>query len=144
MRADRRSVHAAVGPDDSGARTPVRKRQKNRVSRPLCAPSEGLAVIDGAWTRDIIRYHAPGRRLFSRLRAELPLVLAKVLTQRLRELEGRGILRRNVMETSPQSLGYALTGLGVEIRPVMRTIPEAGRRLGQRAGAADGTLPRQG
>ncbi|MBA3909202.1 MAG: hypothetical protein C0524_04800 [Rhodobacter sp.] len=72
-------------------------------------------------------------RRFSDLRADIPLVLAKVLTQRLRELEERGILRRSVMDTTPPSVEYNLTAPGVEFMPVFRAIADVGQRLKVRA-----------
>ena len=60
---------------------------------------------------------------------------AKVLTQRLRELEERGILSRTVMDTSPPSVEYTLTVLGQEFMPVIRAIAEVGQKLKDRAAA---------
>jgi DNA-binding HxlR family transcriptional regulator len=110
------------------------KRRKNRTPHPQCPLSECMAFIGGAWTPNIIWYLSSGPRRFSELRTDIPLVSAKVLTQRLRELEERGILSRNVMETSPPSVEYALTGLGMEFMPVIRAITEVGQRLKNRVG----------
>jgi DNA-binding HxlR family transcriptional regulator len=109
------------------------KRRKNRTPDPHCPLSECMAFIGGAWTPNIIWHLSSRPRRFSELRADIPLVSAKVLTQRLRELEERGILLRNVMETSPPSVEYALTGLGREFMPVVRAITEVGQRLRNRA-----------
>ena len=46
------------------------------------------------------------------LRIDIPPVSAKVLSQRLRELEGRGVIQRVVLPTSPPSVEYSLTPLG--------------------------------
>jgi DNA-binding HxlR family transcriptional regulator len=108
------------------------KRRKNRTPHPMCPLSDCMAFIGGAWTPNIIWYLSSGPRRFSELRADIPLVSAKVLTQRLRELEERGILSRTVMETSPPSVEYALTELGVEFMPVIRAITEVGQRLKNR------------
>ena len=113
------------------------KRRKNRTPHPQCPLSECMAFIGGAWTPNIIWYLSSGPRRFSELRADIPLVSAKVLTQRLRELEERGILSRNVMETSPPSVVYALTDLGLEFMPVIRAITEVGQRLKNRAPGPD-------
>jgi DNA-binding HxlR family transcriptional regulator len=88
------------------------KRRKNRTPHPMCPLSDCMAFIGGAWTPNIIWYlpRAPAR--FSELRTDIPLVSAKVLTQRLRELEERGILLRNVMDTSPPSVEYSADDAG--------------------------------
>ena len=92
-----------------------------------------MAFIGGAWTPNIIWYLSSGPRRFSELRSDIPLVSAKVLTQRLRELEERGILTRRVMDTSPPSVDYALTDLGLEFMPVIQAIADVGQRLKERS-----------
>jgi DNA-binding HxlR family transcriptional regulator len=113
------------------------KRRKNRTPHPPCALSTCMSFIGGAWTPNIIWYLSSGPRRFSELRADIALVSAKVLTQRLRELEQHGILSRTVLPTSPPSVEYALTALGEEFRPVIQTIVDLGHRLKARNLAAD-------
>ncbi|MBB4066570.1 winged helix-turn-helix transcriptional regulator [Gellertiella hungarica] len=108
------------------------KRRKNRTPTPLCPLSECMAVLGGAWTPNIIWYLSEGPRRFSELRSDIPLVSAKVLTQRLRELEDRGVIARNVMPTSPPSVEYVLTEHGAEFLPAIRAIVEVGHRLKQK------------
>jgi DNA-binding HxlR family transcriptional regulator len=112
------------------------KRRKNRTPHPMCPLSDCMAFIGGAWTPMIIWYLSSGPRRFSELRSDIPLVSAKVLTQRLRELEERGILLRRAMDTSPPSVEYALTALGQEFMPVIQAIAEVGQRLKDRSAAA--------
>ena len=111
-------------------------QRKNRIPHPMCPVSDCIAFIGGAWTPNIIWYLCSGPRRFSELRADIPLVSAKVLTQRLRELEERGILSRAVMDTSPPSVEYALTDLGLEFMPVIQAIAEVGQRLKDKAAVA--------
>lgn len=95
-----------------------------------------MAFIGGAWTPNILWYLSSGPRRFSELRTDIPLVSAKVLTQRLRELEERGILTRSVMQTSPPSVEYGLTPLGLEFMPVIEAIAVVGQRLKDKSAAA--------
>ena len=106
-----------------------------RQQAEMCPIGACMDLIGGAWTPNIIWYLSSGPRRFSELRSDIPLVSAKVLTQRLRELEERGILSRAVMETSPPAVEYALTALGREFMPVIEAIAEVGQRLKGRAGA---------
>jgi DNA-binding HxlR family transcriptional regulator len=110
--------------------------RKNRTPHPMCPLSDCMAFIGGAWTPNIIWYLSSGPRRFSELRADIPLVSAKVLTQRLREMEERGLLSRAVMDSSPPSVEYALTELGLEFMPVIQAIAEVGQRLKKKAAAA--------
>lgn len=105
------------------------KVRKNRMPQPMCPLSECMAVLGGAWTPNIIWYLSAGPRRFSELRLDIPAISAKVLTQRLRELEERGVLTRRVMETSPPSVEYALTDLGREFQPVIEQIATVGQKL---------------
>jgi len=68
------------------------------------------------------------------LRFDIPRVSAKVLTVRLRELEAKGVVRRDVKPTSPPSVEYGLTELGEELIPVINAIVSVGHRLKQRSG----------
>jgi DNA-binding HxlR family transcriptional regulator len=111
-------------------------QRKNRTPTPECPLSDCMAFIGGAWAPNIIWYLSSGPRRFSELRVDIPLVSAKVLTQRLRELEERGILSRNVMGTAPPSVEYALTDLGLEFMPVIQAIADVGQRLKDRAADA--------
>jgi DNA-binding HxlR family transcriptional regulator len=103
--------------------------RKNRIPHPECPVSDCMAFIGGAWTPYILWSLSACPRRFTELRADIPLVSAKVLTQRLRELEDRGILSRSVLHTSPAVVEYALTDLGREFLPVIRALVEVGQRL---------------
>lgn len=115
------------------------KRRKSRTPTPLCPLSECMAVLGGAWTPNIIWYLSAGPRRFSELRSDIPLVSAKVITQRLRELEERGVVNRNVMPTSPPSVEYMLTEHGQEFMPAIRAIVDVGHRLKARKPLDSGT-----
>ncbi len=115
------------------------KRRKNRTPTPLCPLSECMAVLGGAWTPNILWYLSSGPRRFSELRADIPLVSGKVITQRLRELEERGVISRTVMPTSPPSVEYKLTEHGQEFLPAIRAIVDVGYRL--KAKQKGGTAP---
>lgn len=92
-----------------------------------------MAFIGGAWTPSVLWNLASGPRRFSELRGQIPLVSAKVLTQRLRELEDCGVLSRVVVDCSPPSIEYALTDLGQEFLPVIQAIADVGQRLKDRS-----------
>ncbi len=111
-------------------------QRKNRMPTPECPVSDCMAILGGAWTPIILWALATTPRRFSELRTDVPLVSAKVLTQRLRELEERGILSRTVMDSSSPSVEYALTDLGLEFMPVIQAIAVVGQRLKDRAAAA--------
>lgn len=107
------------------------KMRKNRSAPPpeRCDLTECMSVISGAWAANVIWHLKAGPRRFSELRLDIPPVSAKVLSQRLRELEGRGVLVRTVLPTSPPSVEYDLTTLGCALIPALAAIVEVGHRL---------------
>ncbi|MDG5494120.1 helix-turn-helix domain-containing protein [Niveispirillum sp. BGYR6] len=107
------------------------KLRKNRSARPPepCALTECMTIIAGAWAPNVIWHLRAGPRRFNELRLDIPPVSAKVLSQRLRELEGRGVLTRTLQPTSPPSVEYALTPLGRELIPALDAIVEVGHKL---------------
>ena len=107
------------------------KRRKN-VSPPpdpLCPLGVCMKLIGGAWTPNILWYLRGGPRRFSELRADIPEISAKVLSARLKEMEAKGVVRRDVMPTSPPSVEYSLTVLGGELVPAIEAIASVGKRL---------------
>src|SRR3546814_3364398 len=65
----------------------------------------------------------------------IPKVSAKVLTARLRALEAKGVVIREVKPTSPPSVEYSLTDLGQQLVPAINAIAEVGHKLRERNGA---------
>jgi DNA-binding HxlR family transcriptional regulator len=85
----------------------------------------------------VLRELAYGPRRFSELRADLPGISANVLTQRLAELESRGIVRKTRLPPPASVQVYEATEWGLEAAPVIA-------RLGKWAARSplhDPTLP---
>lgn len=112
--------------------------RKNRSAPPPlnCPLTECMSVLGGAWTPNVIWYLSGGARRFSELQVDIPGVSAKVLTQRLRSLEAKGVVRRKVKPTSPPSVEYSLTDLGRELVPAIEAIVAVGHKLKDRASLA--------
>ncbi|MDJ1156691.1 helix-turn-helix domain-containing protein [Chelatococcus sp. SYSU_G07232] len=107
------------------------KVRKNRSIPPPepCALTECMAIIAGAWAPNVIWHLRAGPRRFNELRLDIPPVSAKVLSQRLKELEGRGVVTRTIQPTTPPSVEYALTRLGQEFVPALDAIVKVGHKL---------------
>ncbi|WP_439529897.1 winged helix-turn-helix transcriptional regulator [Pannonibacter sp.] len=110
------------------------KLRKNRTPHPPgnCPLSDCMSLLGGAWTPNIIWYLSGGPRRFSELRVDIPPISAKVLTERLRQLEEQGVVQRKVMPTSPPSVEYALTDLGLELIPAIQAIAHVSKKLRHR------------
>ena len=115
------------------------KIRKNRSASPPepCALTECMTIIAGAWAPNVIWHLRGGPRRFNELRLDIPPISAKVLSQRLRELESRKVITRTIQPTTPPSVEYALTPLGRELVPALDAIVEIGHKLKQQdAGAS--------
>ncbi len=114
---------------------PVRKNKSPNTPYE-CPLSQCMAILGGAWTPNVLWYLSGGPRRFSELQIDIPPVSAKVLTTRLRDLESKGVVLRNVKPTSPPSVEYALTDLGQELIPVIEAIVEVGHKIKHRLGSS--------
>ncbi|WP_108810694.1 winged helix-turn-helix transcriptional regulator [Sphingorhabdus sp. Alg231-15] len=111
---------------------PLKIRKNHSIDPPEpCALTECMAIIGGAWTTNVIWSLRAGPRRFSELRIDIPPISPKVLTARLRELESRGVIIRDVKDTSPPSVEYSLTTLGSELIPAIEGIVNVGHQLKQ-------------
>ncbi|WP_220446157.1 winged helix-turn-helix transcriptional regulator [Microbulbifer harenosus] len=114
-------------------------RRKNPVQTPpvSCPLSTCMEVIGGAWTPNIIWYLSERARRFTELKSDIPGISAKMLTTRLKQLEERGVVIREVKPTSPPSVEYRLSDLGAELKPAIEAIVQVGHKLKQRARQAE-------
>lgn len=105
------------------------RKSKAPPPPPECPLSTCMAMLGGAWTPNVVWYLSGGARRFGELRRDIPRISAKVLAARLRVLEEKGVVEREVMPTSPPSVEYRLTDLGEELIPVIDAIVKVGQKL---------------
>jgi DNA-binding HxlR family transcriptional regulator len=88
-----------------------------------------LDVIGGKW-KVVILFHLThdGTHRFAVLRRKIPGVSERMLTQQLRELEGDGIVHREVYPEVPPKVEYSLTDYGKTLRPITEVMCEWGQR----------------
>ena len=101
-----------------------------------CPLAGAMQFLSGAWTPYIIGYLRERPRRFGDLKRDVGDVSAKVLTSRLRELETLGVVSRTVKPTSPPTVEYALTPLGIRLKPVLTASAEVAAHLNRRRPAA--------
>jgi DNA-binding HxlR family transcriptional regulator len=75
-----------------------------------------VELVGRRWTGAIIRLLLPGPKRFNELLGAIPGISDRLLTERLRELEGHGIIRREVQSGSPVRVLYQLTSSGRELQ----------------------------
>jgi DNA-binding HxlR family transcriptional regulator len=82
--------------------------------------AHGLELLGERWALFIVRELMLGPRRFGDLRADLPGLSANVLTQRLTELEQRGILIHRKLPPPASVHVYELTSWGYQAEPVVQ------------------------
>ncbi|ASR37991.1 HxlR family transcriptional regulator [Prauserella marina] len=104
-------------------------RGATRRPEPECPVEVALAAISGRWTTLVLRELTAGPRSFGELRAALPTVSAKVLTDRLAELTRRGLVGKEVHAGFPTRTSYQLTTAGKRLRPLLVELYRTGAAL---------------
>lgn len=88
-----------------------------------------LRMLMGPWTTYILynlRAHGPQR--FGELKRRVTGISAKMLTERLRTLEGAALVKRDYEATIPPKVTYTLTKRGGELDEVMDRLAEIATR----------------
>jgi DNA-binding HxlR family transcriptional regulator len=93
-----------------------------------CGIARALDVIGERWALLVVRELLLGPKRFTDLRAGLPHLGPDVLSQRLRELEEAGVVRRDQLPPPAGSRVYALTERGRELEPVVLGLGRWGSR----------------
>jgi DNA-binding HxlR family transcriptional regulator len=93
-----------------------------------CGIARALDVIGERWAILVVRELLLGPKRFTDLRAGLPRLGPDILSQRLRELEQAGVVRRNQLPPPAGSRVYELTDWGRELEPVVLGLGRWGSR----------------
>jgi len=104
---------------------------KARQSEHLCPKFQAaLDILARPWNGLIMATLADAGPLrYSELRERLTAMGDRMLSTRLRELEGRGLVARRVTPGPPVRVAYELTELGQGFRPVARELGRWGERV---------------
>jgi DNA-binding HxlR family transcriptional regulator len=92
----------------------------------MCGIARALDVIGERWALLVVRELVLGPKRFTDLRAGLPNIGPDVLSQRLRELEAAGVLRRRTLAPPAASRVYELTERGRQLEPVLLALGDWG------------------
>ena len=112
-----------------------------------CPISTVVDLVFSRWTTPILwALNEYGVQRFVELERRLGTITSKVLTQRLRQLERDGLIRRQYHPEVPPRVEYEITDLGRSLAPVFAALgewSEANLAAVEEARAAyDGPLPR--
>jgi DNA-binding HxlR family transcriptional regulator len=91
----------------------------------MCPKYESAAELLGKkWTGLIIRVLMGGPKRFKDIKEQIPDMSDKMLTDRMKELESFGVVKRTVYPEMPVRIEYDLTEKGRDLENVTNSIQE--------------------
>lgn len=87
-----------------------------------CCPRyhEAVELVGKRWTGAILYVLLHGGRMrFTEIAHSVPDLSDRLLSERMKELEARGIVKRHVSDGTPTKVSYELTPKGRELAPAM-------------------------
>lgn len=100
-----------------------------------CPVELALEVLGGKWKTVILAYLKERSMRYAELRAQLPALSDKMLTQRLRDLEALGLVVRHKRGGRGAESRYELTSRGRSLSPVLQGLYDWGTKLAPELGA---------
>lgn len=97
----------------------------------ICPVEATMRIIGKRWTAIIIRDLVTGKKRFCELEHSLDGISAKVLSQRLDELEKYGIVTREIFPEVPVRVEYSLTEKGSDLKRVIDSMADWGSKWGE-------------
>ncbi|MBV9811057.1 MAG: helix-turn-helix transcriptional regulator [Solirubrobacterales bacterium] len=106
---------------------------------PSCCPlyHEAVELVGRRWTGAILRVLMEGALRFSEIAQAVPELSDRLLSERMKELERRGMVQRRVISGPPLRVEYSLSEMGRELEPALSELQRwANRWLGERRTSA--------
>ncbi|CAA9526839.1 MAG: Transcriptional regulator, HxlR family [uncultured Solirubrobacteraceae bacterium] len=96
-----------------------------------CCPQlhEAIELVGKRWSGAILSVLMEGGPMrFSEIAQTVPQLSDRLLSERVKELESRGLVERTVYPESPVRVEYALTQMGRELEPTLAELQSWARR----------------
>src|SRR2546423_912194 len=101
----------------------VAARRAGAGEAKVCARfHHAVELIGRRWSGAIISVMMGGPQCFNEMLVAVPGLSDRLLTERLRELESEGLVRRTVMPGPPVRVSYELTEAGASLKPVIESL----------------------
>ncbi len=100
------------------------------MSQPHCCPlyHQGIELVGKRWTGAILVVLLDGPLRFSEIAQAIPQLSDRLLSERMKELERRGLVARRVIDGPPVRVEYELTPMGRELEPALSELKRWARR----------------
>ncbi len=102
--------------------TNARQSEEKRRFDDACGLAHAMELLGERWAMLVLRELAYGPRRFSDLKSDLQGISANVLTQRLTELEARGLVRKTRLPPPASIQVYEATPWGLEVVPLIASL----------------------
>ena len=95
-----------------------------------CCPfyHEAVELVGRRWTGAILRVLMDGPLRFSEVAQAVPELSDRLLSERMKELEARGIVERTVLPGPPVRVEYRLSKMGSELEPALSELQRWAKR----------------
>jgi DNA-binding HxlR family transcriptional regulator len=104
-----------------GAQEHTAKAHEGEAKASGCCPlyHEAVELVGRRWTGAILRVLMDGSLRFSQVAQAVPELSDRLLSERMKELEARGIVKRTVISGPPLRVEYSLSQMGRELEPAL-------------------------
>ena len=116
------------GAKTTAAADPARSRPLADALDATSPLADALDAVGDRWTLLVVAALLDGPRRFGDLQRALPGIAANVLTQRLRNLEGRRLVVAQPYSERPPRFAYELSESGRELAGALRLLADWGAR----------------
>jgi len=100
-----------------------------------CGVELALEVLGGKWKPVILAHLKEQPLRYGELRTRIPALSEKMLTQRLRDLEGLGLVRKQKSGRRGSPSIYRITARAESLRPALTALNDWGRAMAGDIGA---------
>src|ERR1700722_15122721 len=99
------------------------------AAEPVCPLfHEAVELVGRRWSGAILRALMDGPLRFSEVAARIPELSDRLLSERMKELEARGLVKREVIPGPPLRVRYRLSPMGHELEPALGELQRWARR----------------
>ncbi len=118
-----------------GAPEDTSECERGETRQTGCCPlyHEAVELVGRRWTGAILAVLMEGALRFSEIAQAVPELSDRLLSERMKELERRGMVERRVISGPPLKVEYSLSQMGRDLGPALSEIERwANRWLGER------------
>ena len=103
---------------------PVRPKSTSTGDRTGCCAlyHQAVELVGKRWSGAILSVLLDGPLRFSEIRTLVPEISDRLLSERLKELEGEGLVERHVLDEQPVGVEYRLTPKGEALEPAVAAL----------------------